>query len=246
MMPSVLNAAPLPAIGRYAARPPRRKADPERMRLSAAIAATLDHLNHGIAVVDADLRVHHANRQLQGLCRRADGLLIRNGALAASEASGALQLHGALARALSSAADTTVRLWRLPPKRPLSILMRPLVIVEPSAPDSQPAEPPFAAPWQPAAGPQHATPLVLLLVGMPDRVAVPPATRLREAYRLTASEAAVAQRLLQGCDIHAVARLSNISITTARTHLRSLLAKTETHRQSELMWVLLQELGWMI
>lgn len=237
MMPSVLNAVPLPVAGRYAA-PPPRQADLELARLSAAIAATLDHLNHGVALVDVDLRVHHANQQLQRLCRRADGLLMRDGTLAASEARGALQLHGALARALSGGADTTVRLWRLPPKRPLAILVRPL--------DPQATGSPFAAPRQQAAGSPFAAPLALLLVGVPDQAAVPPATRLRQVYGLTASEAAVAQRLLQGCDIHAVARLANISVTTARTHLRSLLAKTETHRQSELMSVLLQELGWMI
>ncbi len=226
-MPSALNAVPLPAAGRYAAHPPRREADPELTRVSAAIAAALDHLNHGVALVDAELRVHHANQQLQGLCRRADGLLMRNGTLVASEARGALQLHGALAHAFAAGADEALRLWRLPPKRPLSILVRPL--------------------GREAAGPPSAAPLALLLVGVPDReTAVPPATRLRQAYGLTAAEAAVAQRLLQGCDIHTVARLSNISVTTARTHLRSLLEKTETHRQSELMWVLLQELGWVV
>lgn len=196
------------------------------MMSPALTAATLDHLNHGVALVDADLRVYHANEQLQRLCQRADGLLMRNGTLAASETGGAPQLHGALAHAFSGGADATLRLWRLPPKRPLSILVRPLA--------------------QEVAGAQSAAPPALLLIGVPDRASAPPAIRLRQAYGLTAAEAAVAQRLLQGCDIHAVARLANISVTTARTHLRSLLAKTETHRQSELMWVLVQELGWMI
>ncbi len=64
-----------------------------------------------------------------------------------------------------------------------------------------------------------------------------------QAYGLTAAEAVVAQLLLRGNSNAVVAERLNISLETARTHVRRLLAKTGTHRQSDLILVLLREVG---
>jgi DNA-binding CsgD family transcriptional regulator len=67
-----------------------------------------------------------------------------------------------------------------------------------------------------------------------------------EAYELTPAEARVTQLLLQGSATGAIARRLGIQLETARTHVRRVLAKTGTHRQSELIRQLLCELGWML
>ena len=64
-----------------------------------------------------------------------------------------------------------------------------------------------------------------------------------QAYGLTAAEAGVAQLLLLGDDITVVAKRSSTSVETARTHLRRVLAKTGTHRQSDLVLMLMREVG---
>ncbi|MFX8516200.1 helix-turn-helix transcriptional regulator, partial [Acinetobacter baumannii] len=55
------------------------------------------------------------------------------------------------------------------------------------------------------------------------------------AYGLTAAEARVLSELTLGLDIHEVAQKFNTSVNTARTHLRNIMAKTGTHRQTDLI-----------
>ncbi len=228
MMQPALDAFPLQPAGRSATRPSRRQSDLQLLRTFAAVSATLDHLQQGVALVDARMHVHYANRQLHGLVARADGLLMRDGVLAAPTVPEAQALSRAVTQTLTDGADITVRVRRLAPRRPLSVLLRPLGLLA-----------------EVNGSGESALPLTLLLISDPERGAIPPAVRLMQAYGLTAAEAALTQQLLKGLDIRAVARQSRVSILTTRTHLRQVLAKTGTHRQSELMRVLLQEFGWM-
>ncbi|WP_027165779.1 helix-turn-helix transcriptional regulator [Mesorhizobium sp. WSM3224] len=62
----------------------------------------------------------------------------------------------------------------------------------------------------------------------------PDALRLRAAFGLTAAEARLAARLASGDGINAAAIALGISRETARTQLRAVFAKTNTHRQAEL------------
>jgi DNA-binding CsgD family transcriptional regulator len=51
---------------------------------------------------------------------------------------------------------------------------------------------------------------------------------------------------MQGVDLAAAASSMRIQMATVRTHLRGLLTKTQTHRQADLVRVLLQEIGPMV
>ena len=57
-------------------------------------------------------------------------------------------------------------------------------------------------------------------------------------YGLTPAEAELAQRLLSGDSLEAIARHSGVKPTTVRTQLQRIFDKTGTHRQAELMKIL--------
>jgi len=68
----------------------------------------------------------------------------------------------------------------------------------------------------------------------------PTATILAKTFRLTPAEAKLACIIARGAPPHIAARELKISRATARNQLKSVFAKTDTHRQSELVALLLQ------
>jgi DNA-binding CsgD family transcriptional regulator len=68
----------------------------------------------------------------------------------------------------------------------------------------------------------------------------PPAAILAKTFRLTPSEAKLAGVIARGASPGIAARELKISRETARNQLKSVFAKTNTHRQSELVALLLQ------
>jgi DNA-binding CsgD family transcriptional regulator len=70
----------------------------------------------------------------------------------------------------------------------------------------------------------------------------PPAAIIAKTFRLTPSEAKLACIIARGAPPDIAARELKISRETARNQLKSVFAKTDTHRQSELV-ALLQQFG---
>jgi DNA-binding CsgD family transcriptional regulator len=68
----------------------------------------------------------------------------------------------------------------------------------------------------------------------------PPAAIVAKTFRLTPSEAKLACIIARGAPPDIAARELKISRETARNQLKSVFAKTDTHRQSELVALLLQ------
>ncbi|HXW70807.1 MAG TPA: hypothetical protein VEK34_05120 [Methylocella sp.] len=68
----------------------------------------------------------------------------------------------------------------------------------------------------------------------------PPAAILAKTFRLTPSEARLACIIARGAPPDTAARELKISRETARNQLKSVFAKTDTHRQSELVALLMQ------
>ena len=67
-----------------------------------------------------------------------------------------------------------------------------------------------------------------------------PTTVLRNRFGLTPSEARLALRLVMGESLQSAALALDVSYETARTALKVVFAKTGTHRQSELVIVILR------
>jgi DNA-binding CsgD family transcriptional regulator/PAS domain-containing protein len=71
----------------------------------------------------------------------------------------------------------------------------------------------------------------------------PPDEALRTSFGLTAAEARLARHVASGDSIETVAERLGIAYETARNQLKSVFAKTDTHRQSELAILLAQFLN---
>lgn len=69
--------------------------------------------------------------------------------------------------------------------------------------------------------------------------ALPTVAVLEQHFQLTRAEARVARRLAMGRNLQAIARELGISQETARTHAKRAMQKTQTHRQAELVSVVL-------
>lgn len=204
----------------------RRQSDVELFAAAFGATAALNRLNQGVALIDGVRRVRFANELAQAICDETDGLSLRGSELVGTRMPDTARLDEALERAVVHGQSAMLRLARPSRKRPLSVSISPL---------------PAAAQ---ALGPE--APAALVLISDPERVCAFPRERLMEAYELTPAEARVTQLLLQGSATGAIARRLGIQLETARTHVRRVLAKTGTHRQSELIRQLLCELGWML
>ncbi|MFO1048452.1 MAG: helix-turn-helix transcriptional regulator [Geminicoccaceae bacterium] len=82
-------------------------------------------------------------------------------------------------------------------------------------------------------------PVAALLIVDPDRRTTTSAAHLRDLYSLTPAECRTALALLDGASLQDVAAHFAVSVNAVRVHLRHLFEKTGTHRQSELVRLLL-------
>jgi DNA-binding CsgD family transcriptional regulator len=83
----------------------------------------------------------------------------------------------------------------------------------------------------------------MLLISDPERAVVLPADRLARAFGLTAAEARLAAALATGTSLTDYAETARITIGTARWYLKQALAKTNSHRQSELVRCVITTVG---
>jgi DNA-binding CsgD family transcriptional regulator len=74
--------------------------------------------------------------------------------------------------------------------------------------------------------------VILLVVDLEERPR-PRTGVLRQTFGLTEAESRIAARLALGESLRDIAADHNVSIDTARAQLKSILAKTRTHRQAE-------------
>jgi DNA-binding CsgD family transcriptional regulator/PAS domain-containing protein len=79
---------------------------------------------------------------------------------------------------------------------------------------------------------------IVFITSMEAPVAID-AALLKRLYRLTDAEVAYAARLVAGQSVIDAAAAAGISENTGRTHLRRIFAKTNTHRQADLVRLLL-------
>lgn len=86
----------------------------------------------------------------------------------------------------------------------------------------------------------HRRPSVLVMVADPERQRRPVvAELLASLFDLTQAEISLAMRLATGVDLRASAKALGITYGTARVRLASVFQKTDTHRQGELVRLLL-------
>jgi DNA-binding CsgD family transcriptional regulator len=195
----------------------------ERLQVLEAGETALNALGLGVGLLDAEGHVLFCNRAAFDILRGDDGIVLRNGRLAASNPNGdaALQkiLQYAIAPGESLDCPDDVLVARPSGRRPYHLTASPL----------RRMPTPFVG---------IGTPVALVLITDPEQHRPVGIEALRHAYCLTAREAALAMTLAEGRTLRRAAEHLDIRYETARTHLRRILNKTGTSRQAELIGLL--------
>jgi DNA-binding CsgD family transcriptional regulator len=93
-------------------------------------------------------------------------------------------------------------------------------------------------PFSPTTENMPAARALVVLVD-PEQQPEPPTQLLRRVYGLTNAEADVALRVLRGDGLKPICEELSLSMATVKTHLQHIFDKTDTHRQAELVRLLL-------
>ena len=188
------------------------------------LAAALEVVRHGVIIVASEHLVIDLNSAAEQIFRAEDGICMRSGHIAATSTHTEQELH----RAIDNAVDgerSTVRIGRsLICVRPSG--KRPYVVHVLPSHRRDADEPPRQA-------------MALVLIIDPEDEPEPAATLLRRLYHLTKAEADVVVHMMRGADVKQIAEELSVSLPTVRTHLQHVFDKTDTHRQVELVRLLL-------
>jgi DNA-binding CsgD family transcriptional regulator len=158
-----------------------------------------------------------------------DGLGFINGELSAAGTSHNAALHALLAEALQTAAGAGLSAGgRLNVERPSG--RRPLTLIVAPMPQRLPIVGADAA-------------AAVVFVTDPERASIPDVEALRSMFGLTAAEARLARLLAEGYDLVEASKLLRVTLETVRTRLKKVFEKTDTHRQSELVRLILCATG---
>lgn len=182
----------------------------------------------GVFLVDNSARVLYQNHTAECMVTNPVGVKVIKGTLQAASVGETQELQRLIAavtvntRAPDSAGSGMV-LHRPWPHRPLWATVLPI--------PEQMNTASFGFPM--------VHPAALVMVCDPETMAELPVDNLRRLYGLTPAEARLAQALCNGKSLNAFSEEANHTIETVRWRLKQILAKTGTHRQSELVRLLL-------
>lgn len=185
-----------------------------------ALTYGLELLQNGALLVAAEGQLRLANRAGAAILQKKDGIAITRSGLVAERASDTRLLYKLLAAAINSPdrgepAESPLMLQRKQARHAL------IVRVIPG---------PGLDCW-----PHADNRTALLKLYDQDLGLIVDERALSSLYGLTRGEAVLAARLAQGKSIEEAAGELFISAHTARTHLKRIFMKTDTHRQSELV-----------
>lgn len=189
----------------------------------------LDNNTAAILLLDAQNRIVYSNRKAEALRENGDGIRLTAGGIALSRKQDNDRLQRLLACAVSPTAPRTtpaggvMRAPRPSYKRDYAIVVSPVSNRSPALSMFRPA--------------------VCIMITDPESATALPADRLRSVFGLTRAEAALAALLAAGEDLRSAAEKLAISYGTARTRLAEVFQKTQTHRQGELIQLLLSTLA---
>ncbi|NOT27984.1 MAG: helix-turn-helix transcriptional regulator [Acidobacteria bacterium] len=82
-------------------------------------------------------------------------------------------------------------------------------------------------------------PAAIIIVSDPERVMIPDAETLGELFELTPAEAALTRLFAQGITLGEAAARLGLRLDTVRTRLKTIFEKTNTHRQADLLRLVL-------
>jgi DNA-binding CsgD family transcriptional regulator len=188
----------------------------EQLEDKATVADTVDALLCGLLLLDAAGHVCHMNQPAEAHLARGDGLVVNaEGVVEPRRKSDQRAFSALFAQALNRPGGSeSMPLPRSASPYPYVLHVLPLSLKSPRR--------------------GRKRPVAALLISEPALRAAVSGTSLKQLFRLTAREAELAARIVQGQSIKGAAEELDISVKTARDHLEAVFRKTGTRRQAEL------------
>lgn len=191
----------------------------QKLWIFRAAETVLDGLPMGIVLFDRDERVVYFNRTAQAIFAQGDGLSLKAGVLASSDAMASAAMQQAIRNAarmeLSSLGTEMLLVERRSCLRSYQIIVLPM-----------------RRQFRQLAG--MGAPAVLVIIADPELQNTPSADIVRKLYGLTPKEAELAEKLASGLSPADAAAEMNMQYETARTHLKRVFSKMGISRQNEL------------
>jgi len=192
----------------------------------------LDRLHQPVILLDRDRNVTFASDAAQSMLDRGDPLFARSGVLVCRNAESDVALTIAL-HELASATPDSRRVGQSPEERRILRLRC-------AEGNRAVAATLFALrPRGTLVRSERQAPRALLMIHQPGAVREVDPGFLAAVFSFTPSEARTAARLAAGLSVEEIAAESKVSVSTVRTHLGAVFDKTGTHRQAELVRLLL-------
>ncbi|WP_019170244.1 response regulator [Pseudaminobacter salicylatoxidans] len=182
----------------------------------AALAAALDRLSIGIFLLEETGEVRMTNEAGRHLIGKADGLSVTSAGLLARTAKSSQSLKVALATVLREIGSSLTIAIEREEGRPLVFQLSSLAL--------------------PGSNARHAVALVV----DPDRQPDISAGILASLFGCTAAEARLAAALVAGKRLEEIGEEFGVKQTTITFHLQNLFQKTHTHRQADLVALLIR------
>jgi DNA-binding CsgD family transcriptional regulator/PAS domain-containing protein len=193
--------------------------------MAADLSSALDCVRHGVLLVSAGGQALFANRVAQDILRRRDGLMLSRGELRAATPTETNILRAALFSTIQSKGADPGKGTILLSKengRPLTVVIAPF-----------PAKPSGIA----------SDAAAVIFITDPDRTPVPGAESIALLLDLTPAEATLVHHLASGYSLHEAAQRLGIQRESARKRLKVIFHKTNTHRQADLIRLVLTTMG---
>ncbi len=169
----------------------------------------LDRIGVPIFVVERDSHVRYANAAGTYMLSNGGPLRMIDDTLSADTLPDAQRLKTAIAHSFAAGESQIVLMKDESARRP------PIAVIVPMRNGAD----------------EHA--LVLLRQSSASNGALTNA--LRQLFRLSPAEAAIAMSLATGADLHEIAEERHVKLNTLRSQIASIMAKTNTRRQAELV-----------
>ena len=186
---------------------------------------TVERLSYGVVLLDKKARIVFMNGQAREVVNAQDALTIEDEGLSALRRRDNAALQSLIESAISGSIGLSVgsggaiNLIRRSGSRPYAVLVSPFSRRVARFADAQPA--------------------AVVLIGNADADPDLSEDVLQRLYGLTARETAVASLLASGLSPDQCAERLGMARRTVRVHLQNIFAKTGTHRQAELVKLLL-------
>lgn len=225
---------------RHAVSISERLADTDIQKTQAL--AALDSIPIGVLLATGDARMVQANATVRQALAEHDGIALQHGIVRLGSKTEERLLHTAIRRAVARAvhagiapsgprgADTgaeAVAISRPSGKEPYSAIVTTLCDAHMKFGLSRPAEP-----------------LAAVFLGVPEQALEAPAELLQRLFGLTAAQARLCELIVSGLSLEDAASRLDVSVATARVHLKRVFETVGVHKQSELVAKVLSTPVW--